>query len=142
MSYRDFIQNMSQTPWIKVDKWNNLKNPSNELKRYFCLAFLWIPGKTGRQNWRGPNFLRFDLNNSVISIKQSQNRSYYFFFEKSSLQNLIPSCRFFFFKYSCRIIPFYRIIEFREIYPPTELFHPEQLLNLEKFAILQNYSIL
>ena len=65
--FRDFIQNMSQalskclSKWIKVDKWDYLKNPSHELKNYFCLGFLWIPRKTGRQNWRGPIFLRFDL---------------------------------------------------------------------------------
>ena len=33
-----------------MDKWNYLKNPSHELKRKFCLGFLWIPKKTGRQN--------------------------------------------------------------------------------------------
>ena len=47
--FRDFIQNMSQAPskclskWIKVDKWDYLKNPSHKLKNYFCLGFLWIP---------------------------------------------------------------------------------------------------
>ena len=67
MTFREFIQNMSKTlskclsKWIKVDKWDYLKNPSQELKSSFCLGFLWIPKKTGRQNWRGPIFLRFDL---------------------------------------------------------------------------------
>ena len=42
--------------WIKVDKWDYLKNPSHKLKNSFCLGFLWIPRKTGRQNWRGPIF--------------------------------------------------------------------------------------
>ena len=67
MTFREFIQNMSKTlskclsKWIKVDKWDYLKNPSQELKSSFCLGFLWIPKKTGRQNWRGPIFLRFNL---------------------------------------------------------------------------------
>ena len=44
--FRDFIQNMSQAPskclsmWMKVDRWDYLKNPSCELKKYFCLGFL------------------------------------------------------------------------------------------------------
>ena len=60
--FSDFIQNLSQAPskclsnWIKVDKWDYFKNPSQELKIYFCLGFLWIPRKTERQNWRGPIF--------------------------------------------------------------------------------------
>jgi hypothetical protein len=62
LSFRNFIQNISQAPskclskWIKVDKWDYLKNPSHELKNSFCLGFLWIPRQTGRQNWRGPIF--------------------------------------------------------------------------------------
>ena len=38
----DFIQNVPQAPfmcismWIKVNKWNYLKNPSQEFKNYFC----------------------------------------------------------------------------------------------------------
>ena len=43
---RDFIQKMSQalskclSKWIKVDKWDYLKNTSDELKKSFCLGFL------------------------------------------------------------------------------------------------------
>ena len=61
--FRNLIQNMSQalSKWIKVDKWNYLKNPSYKLKKYFCLGFLWIPRQTGKQNWRGAIFLRFNL---------------------------------------------------------------------------------
>ena len=65
--FRDFIQKMSQalskclSKWIKMDKWNYLKNPSSDLENSFCLRFLWIPRKTGRQDWRGPIFLGFDL---------------------------------------------------------------------------------
>ena len=46
VSFRDFIQNMSQvcskflSNWIKVDKWDYLQNPSHELKNSFCLGFL------------------------------------------------------------------------------------------------------
>ena len=47
--------------WIKVDKWDYSKNPSQALKISFCLGFLWIPRRTGRQNWRCPIFLRFNL---------------------------------------------------------------------------------
>ena len=42
----DFIQNVSQAPsmcismWIKVNKWNYLKNPSQEFKNSFCFRFL------------------------------------------------------------------------------------------------------
>ena len=65
--FREFIQNMSQalsmcsSKWINVDKWDYLKNPLRKFKNSFCLGFLWIPWKTGRQNWRGPVFLKFDL---------------------------------------------------------------------------------
>ena len=50
----DFIHNLSQAPskclfkWIKVDKWDYFKNPSQEFKKSFCSGFLWIPRKTGR----------------------------------------------------------------------------------------------
>ena len=30
-------------------------------KNAFCLGFLWIPRQTGRQNWKGPIFQRFNL---------------------------------------------------------------------------------
>ena len=59
MPFKDFIQNMSQalskclSKWIKVDKWYYLKNPSHKFRKSFCLGFLWIPRKTGRQDWRG-----------------------------------------------------------------------------------------
>ena len=42
----DFTQNESQAPsmcismWIKVNKWNYLKNPSQEFKNSFCFRFL------------------------------------------------------------------------------------------------------
>ena len=29
--------------------------------KFFLLGFLWIPRKTGRQNWRGAIFLKFEL---------------------------------------------------------------------------------
>ena len=44
-----------------MDNWDYLKNPSHELKKSFCLGFLWIHRKTGRQNWRGPIFSRLNL---------------------------------------------------------------------------------
>ena len=53
---------------IQVDKWDYLKNPSHELKNSFCLGFLCIPRKAGRQNWRGPIFLRFDLIEQCDSV--------------------------------------------------------------------------
>ena len=65
--FSDFSQKMSQDPSSSVqlliweDKLDYLKNPSQDFKNSFCLGFLWIPKKTGRQNWRGPIFLRFDL---------------------------------------------------------------------------------
>ena len=43
----DFIQNVPQAPsmcismWIKVNTWNHLKNPSQEVKNSFCFRFLW-----------------------------------------------------------------------------------------------------
>ena len=67
MPFCDFIQNLSQAPskclskWRKVDKWDYFTNPSQEFKNSFCLGFRWIPRKTGRQNWRGSIFLRFNL---------------------------------------------------------------------------------
>ena len=54
--FYDFIQNVSQAPsmcismWIRVNKWNYLKNPSQESKNSFCFRFLRIFRKTGRQN--------------------------------------------------------------------------------------------
>ena len=54
--FYDFIQNVFQAPsmcismWIKVNKWNYLKNPSQEFKNSFCFRFLWISRKTGRQS--------------------------------------------------------------------------------------------
>ena len=61
LPFHDFIQNVSHpskclSKWIKVDKWDYLKNPSHETKNSFCLGFLYIPRQTGRQNWRGPIF--------------------------------------------------------------------------------------
>ena len=38
-----------------------LKNPSWEFKNSFCIGCRWIPSNAGRQNWRGPIFLRFYL---------------------------------------------------------------------------------
>ena len=35
---------------VKVQNWDYFFNPSQELKNLFCLGFLWIPRKTGRQN--------------------------------------------------------------------------------------------
>ena len=32
---------------IKWDKWDYFNNPSEDLKKYSCLGFLWIPIKTG-----------------------------------------------------------------------------------------------
>ena len=52
----EFIQKMSQAPFSSVqvliweDKLDYLKNPSLDIKNYFCLGFLWIPSKAGRQN--------------------------------------------------------------------------------------------
>jgi hypothetical protein len=46
---------------MKVDNWEYFKNPSQEVKKSFCSVFLQIPRKTGRQNWRGPILLRFNL---------------------------------------------------------------------------------
>ena len=53
----DIIQNLSQalskylSKWIKGDKWDCFKNFSQELKKSFCLGFLWMPRETKRQNW-------------------------------------------------------------------------------------------
>ena len=66
-SFSEFIQNLSQaqskslSKWIKVDKWDYLQNPLRELKKIFLFRVPRIPRKTGKQNWRGPIFLRFDL---------------------------------------------------------------------------------
>ena len=41
--FNDFIKNKFQAPskclskWIKMDKWDYLKNPSQELQNSFCL---------------------------------------------------------------------------------------------------------
>ena len=54
--FYDFIQNVFQAPsmcismWIRVNKWNYLKNPSRESKNSFCFRFLRIFRKTGKQN--------------------------------------------------------------------------------------------
>ena len=54
MPFCDFIQNLSQAQsmcismWIIVNKYNYLKNPSQEFKNSFCFRFLWISRKTGR----------------------------------------------------------------------------------------------
>ena len=51
-----FLQNVSQAPsmcistWIKVNKWNYLKNPTQEFKSSFYFRFLWISRMTGRKN--------------------------------------------------------------------------------------------
>ena len=51
----DFIQNVSQAPsmcismWIKVNRWNYLKNPSQEFKKSFCFRCQLITRKAGRQ---------------------------------------------------------------------------------------------
>ena len=44
------LSKMCISIWIKVNKWNYLKNPSQEFKNSFCFRFLWISRKTGRQN--------------------------------------------------------------------------------------------
>ena len=56
----DFIHNLSQAlskylskRIVKVDKWDYSKKPLQELRISFCLGFLWIPRKTGRQNCIG-----------------------------------------------------------------------------------------
>ena len=55
--FRNCIQKLSQAPfkclskWIKGDKWDCFKNFSQELKKSFCLGFLWMPRETKRQNW-------------------------------------------------------------------------------------------
>ena len=70
----DFIQNLPQAPsicismWIKVNKWNYLKNPSQESKNYFCFRFLWISKKTGRQTWN--NIFNFLKNKNKFWKKQ------------------------------------------------------------------------
>ena len=46
---------------IWEDKLDYLNNPSQDFKNSFCLWSLWIFHNAGRQNWRGPIFLRFDL---------------------------------------------------------------------------------
>ena len=67
LPFCDFIQNLSQalskclSKWIKVNKWDYFKSPSQELEFSFCLGFLWIPRKTERHNLRDPIFLRFNL---------------------------------------------------------------------------------
>ena len=60
--FSDFIQKMSQAPsssvqvFIWEDKLDYLKNPSQDLKKSFCLGLLWtlerLEGKTGE----GPFF--------------------------------------------------------------------------------------
>ena len=63
----NFIQKMSQALSSSVqvliweDKLDYLNNPSQDFKNSFCLWFLWIFSNAGRQNWRGPVFLRFNL---------------------------------------------------------------------------------
>ena len=92
----DFIQNLSQAPskclskWIKVDKWDYFKNPSQELKISFCLGFLWIPKKTGRQNWRGPIFLRFNLVKKQCGFDNGKKK-------QVGIQATFPSLKGFFF---------------------------------------------
>ena len=39
---------------FQVDKLDNLKNPSLDLKNSFCFEFQWIPSNAGRQSWKGP----------------------------------------------------------------------------------------
>ena len=59
MPFRDFIQNMSQALSKCLSKWINgiiWKIPHRNLRNLFVKGFLWIPRKTGRQNWRGPIF--------------------------------------------------------------------------------------
>ena len=56
--YHDCIQNVSQA--LCLSKWwNGIKGISTV--PYRNLEFLWIPSKTGRQNWRVIIFLSFNL---------------------------------------------------------------------------------
>ena len=56
--FHDFIQNVSQA--LCLSKWwNGIKGISTV--PYRNLEFLWIPSKTGRQNWRVIIFLSFNL---------------------------------------------------------------------------------
>ena len=56
--FYDFIQNVFQAPsmcipmWIRVNKWNYLKNPSRDSKNSFCFRFLRIFKKTGKQDYK------------------------------------------------------------------------------------------
>ena len=53
------IQNLSQALSKCISKWIDgifFKNPSLEIKNYFCFGSLWMPRKPGRQNQGGPIF--------------------------------------------------------------------------------------
>ena len=46
------LSKMRISMWIKVNKWNYLRNPSQLFKNYFCFRCLWISRKTGRQSYK------------------------------------------------------------------------------------------
>ena len=84
----DFIPKISQAPSSSVqvliweDELDYFKNPSQDFKNSSCLGFLWIPKKTGSQNWRGPIFWRFNLIKLQCAMFQNVGT---FFFSSNTL---------------------------------------------------------
>ena len=56
--------------WIKVDKWNYLKNPLWELKKYFCLGFL--EGKLERAH-----FLKLRFDRMTVWLQRCQSSLFF-----------------------------------------------------------------
>ena len=93
----DFIQNVFQAPsmcismWIKVNKWNYLKNPSQEFKNSFCFRFLWISRKTSKNQSLAKldSAYSFMLKYSKIIVWRRYKNLHWLFLDK--VNQILPS---------------------------------------------------
>ena len=84
----------TQRKLLNFEFWINGELSKIEQK-YFCLGFLWIPRKTGRQNWRWLHFFKVQSGKITVCYRfvlwhQSQIWNNYFTFNESTfLQQLL-----------------------------------------------------
>ena len=74
MPFSDLFPKVSQAPSKRFFKWINWINwIKSRIPRwiwifFFCFEFLWIPSNAGRQIWKGPFLLGFNLMNYQCAL--------------------------------------------------------------------------